>query len=559
MKIVIREWLKYKSIVLIKLLQIAVNSAQTLVQLLFVKVATKVLVSGELNDNLMTLIGLALLNITALVASRLMHLSKDKFYTNMYGAYTDAVINAEYDMYTDISCSAIVTASNKMHNITVAGCKIFGLIDYTISIVITIIMIWDSSPQLVLLSIPIYVATIVATKKLTKMWGAIDNEIDVIKRRRNHELDSVINGFQEVRSYQTENFHSNNIHSNNAKCYELFKKRKFIDTGFSVTYLLTNYGAAFLCIIICTYMVANKQIDTATALTLYSFIGRLINPLSAIIDLFDEITANISVLDDYDKIMSYENKMKDGSISADVFEEGIEFKNVSFKYKESGYVLQNVNMTIPKGSHIGICGTSGCGKSSLFKLIEKFYEPCEGSITIDGIDFREVTNKSLRSHMAVVSQDPYIFDGTVKDNLLYGSGGKSIEKVKEICQVVGLDNFIKELPEGLDTKVGPRGLKLSGGQCQRIAFARALLRDAEILLLDEATSALDNVSEMVIQNALNKCKGLTIVTIAHRLTTIKDCDRIYVFHGHTVADSGTHDELMKTSSVYQNLVNRSCN
>lgn len=556
MKVVIREWLSNKKALALNLLRVFFGVVITVVGMLFLKVVTETITYGLTKERIITLIVMAVINIVSFLSRNYLMVAKDLFFTRLFDNYADKVINADYDMYTEISCSAVVTAGGKISNITQAGKIMFRILERALDMIVTLIIIWNFSPMIVMFAIPVYVITVILSKKLTVLWGKLDNKSDVVMRSRNHELDAVINGFCEVRAYQTENAHSNSVHGKNKECCELWKQRRFLSVLISAVYWLSNYALSFVTILLCALSVMNGKMTVAVALPLYVYIGNVIDPLSEIIDLIDDLAAQISVLDDYDKIMSYKNKSHDGNIDVNVFEEGIELKDVSFKYKDSEMVLQNVNMTIPKGAHIGICGTSGCGKSSLFKLLEKFYKPCGGTITIDGIPLDEVTTKSLRQHISIVSQDPYIFDGTILDNLTYGNKEVSTDKVKEICKTVGLDKFITELPNGLDTKVGPRGIKLSGGQCQRISFARALIRESEILLLDEATSALDNVSEQLIQDTLNSYKGLTIVTIAHRLTTIKDCDCIYVFHGHTVDSKGTHEELMKTSEVYRNLVNR---
>ena len=556
MKVVIKEMLEYKKSLIMHLMRIIIDSLNTLTYLYFVKVATNAITYGIDYEKLLRLVGIALIDISAQSVTILLSMSNALIFRHINNKFTTKVLHADYDMYTEISCSAIVTASGKIQDIAMAGNTIFNIIKTFVKMIITLVMIGIEYPALAIIAIPVYIITCFICKKLTKKWGKYDEENDKVIRKRNHELDAVINGFNEVRSYQTEKSHANSIYSKNNTSVGIIKKRKILSALLTDCYWTADYGISIVSIFLCSTAVIHGNIDVASAITVFMYVGQLINPLSYILDLFDDLTARISVLDDYNKIINYENKMKDGTVNIDIFEESIELKNVSFKYKDSGMVLQNVNMIIPKGKHIGICGSSGCGKSSLFKLLEKFYQPCDGTITIDGIDFNDVTNKSLRSHMAIVSQDPYIFDGTIFENLVYGSNTTSEDRVKEICEIVSLNNFINELPEGYQTKVGPRGLKLSGGQCQRVAFARALLRNSDILLLDEATSALDNISESIIQDALTKFKGLTIVTIAHRLTTIKNCDCIYVFAGHTVVDHGTHSELMQNCEVYRNLTLR---
>ena len=228
---------------------------------------------------------------------------------------------------------------------------------------------------------------------------------------------------------------------------------------------------------------------------------------------------------------------------------------MSFAYEKSDMVLNKINLTIHKGESIGVCGESGGGKSTLLKLLEKFYAPIAGTITVDGIDIQELTSASLRDKMGVVSQDTYIFDTTIYENIRHGSPNATEYEVIDACKKASLYDFILSLPDGFQTQVGPKGLKLSGGQRQRISLARIFLRNPEIILLDEATSALDNESEKIVQQSLRAFSGKTIITIAHRLTTIENCDKIVVIDNHRIAESGTHSELLEQGGVYARLYN----
>ena len=235
----------------------------------------------------------------------------------------------------------------------------------------------------------------------------------------------------------------------------------------------------------------------------------------------------------------------------------IEFQDVSFEYPDDhNDVLHHVNLTIQPGENLALVGSSGGGKTTLCNLIPRFYDVSDGRILIDGQDIRGVTLKSLRSAIGVVQQDVYLFSGTVLENISYGRPDASREDIIAAAKLAGADGFICALKDGYDSYVGERGVKLSGGQKQRIAIARVFLKNPPILLLDEATSALDNESEILVEQSLEKLsKGRTTLTIAHRLTTIKNADRILVLGKDGIEEEGTHEQLLAEKGAYYRLWN----
>jgi subfamily B ATP-binding cassette protein MsbA len=232
----------------------------------------------------------------------------------------------------------------------------------------------------------------------------------------------------------------------------------------------------------------------------------------------------------------------------------IRFENVSFGYHADSAAIENLSLEIPPGQKIALVGPSGAGKTTIFNLLLRFYDCDTGRILIDGQDIRGVTLKSLREHIALVTQESILFDESVADNIALGREGASRADIEEAARNAAADGFILELPQGYETSVGEGGLKLSGGQRQRLAIARAMLRDAPILLLDEATSALDTESERQVQEALARLmKGKTTIVIAHRLSTVVDADRIYVMDHGRVAEWGSHAELIARKGLYARL------
>ncbi|WP_150912725.1 ABC transporter ATP-binding protein [Marinobacter halotolerans] len=229
----------------------------------------------------------------------------------------------------------------------------------------------------------------------------------------------------------------------------------------------------------------------------------------------------------------------------------VELDNVSFHYASSGAGISNISLTVPAGNTLALVGATGSGKSTLIKLLLRFYDPGQGEIRIDGQPIRDVTLNSLRGAIGLVSQDVYLFEGSIRENLAYGNPAASDAEIIEAAKTAEAWSFIEALPEGLETPVGERGIRLSGGQRQRLSLARALLKDPPILVLDEATSAVDNETEAAIQRSLKRIgHNRTVIMIAHRLSTIVEADTIAVVEGGKVIEKGTHQELLEQDGAY---------
>lgn len=239
------------------------------------------------------------------------------------------------------------------------------------------------------------------------------------------------------------------------------------------------------------------------------------------------------------------------------FRQDIRFEHVSFSYNDeenSRDVLQDINLEVRKGEVLAVVGSSGAGKSTLIHLLPRFFDPTSGQILVDGTDIRDLQLHSLRSLIAVVTQDTILFNDTVRNNIAYGQPNVNDAKLEAAAKAALADEFIREMPEGYNTIIGERGLRLSGGQRQRLAIARAILKDAPILILDEATSALDSESEALVQHAIqNLMEGRTVFVIAHRLSTVRRADRIIVLENGTIADSGSHEDLMSKLGTYRRM------
>jgi ATP-binding cassette, subfamily B, bacterial len=230
------------------------------------------------------------------------------------------------------------------------------------------------------------------------------------------------------------------------------------------------------------------------------------------------------------------------------------FNEVTFQYTQNEIILDHISLDIPARSVVALVGPTGVGKSTLVSLIPRFYDICDGLITLDGADLRSITLDSLRQQISIVLQDVFLFHGTVRDNILFGKPNSTEEEMIEAAKIANAHEFISSLQDGYDTMIGERGVKLSGGQKQRISIARAVLKDAPILILDEATSSVDTETELLIQQALERLmSGRTTIIIAHRLSTIRNATKIVVLEGRQIAEMGTHDELLQKDGLYKRL------
>ena len=249
----------------------------------------------------------------------------------------------------------------------------------------------------------------------------------------------------------------------------------------------------------------------------------------------------------------------DGAVVLDDVAGRVEYEDVSFSYDsadEPETVVRDVSFTAEPGQYVGLVGPTGAGKSTLMKLLLRLYDVDGGSIRIDGRDVREIDPRSLRESVGYVSQEPYLFYGTVRENVAYGLGDVDDEAIEEATRIAGAHEFVTDLPDGYETMVGERGVKLSGGQRQRISIARAVLKDPDVLILDEATSHVDNETEAVIQNSLEDLiADRTTFAIAHRLSTVRDADEILVLDGGELVESGTHEKLLAAGGLYATLWN----
>ncbi len=329
------------------------------------------------------------------------------------------------------------------------------------------------------------------------------------------------------------------------------------DMGFNLVIDLLKDFFEFITIVALIYLVTNNVIALAIAIALYSYRSTVLTDLMGTVSsLLEECKSfNISCNRVFDIINNKKYKKEIfGTKHLDSIVGNFEFKNVSFSYDNTNNVLNELNLKVKENKTYGIVGKSGEGKTTMFNLLCKLYDYQDGKILLDGVDIKELDEESIRGNITIISQNPYIFNLSIKDNLKLVKNDITDEEIENACHLACLDDFINNLPNVYDTIVGEGGVNLSGGQRQRLAIARALVQKTKIILFDEATSALDNETQNQIQKAIDNLKDkYTIVIIAHRLSTIVNCDNIMILQGGKIIDSGTHKELLKSNKEYKKL------
>ena len=375
----------------------------------------------------------------------------------------------------------------------------------------------------------------------------------------NASIEDSLLGQRVVKAFAAEAQENEKFEEGNQAFQTIKKKTYHAMAAFNTSTRLFD-GLMYLVVIIAGGLfLVYDRINAGDLVAYVLYVSTLIATIRRIVEFAEQFQRGMTGIERFFEIMDTPVEITDAPDARPltVKEGGIEFRDVSFEYPEDhNKVLRHVDLTIRPGESLALVGPSGGGKTTLCNLIPRFYDVTSGQILIDGQDVRKVTLKSLRQAIGVVQQDVYLFSGTVAENIAYGKPNATKEEIVNAAKLAGADGFINELKDGYDTYVGERGVKLSGGQKQRISIARVFLKNPPILLLDEATSALDNESEILVGQSLDAlAKGRTTLTIAHRLTTIKNADRILVLGRDGIEEEGTHEQLLERKGIYYRLWN----
>ncbi len=370
-------------------------------------------------------------------------------------------------------------------------------------------------------------------------------------------LDETLSGMKIVKGYNASSFITEKFKSLNSHFSRLMlsmARRQQLASPMSEFLGIT---AVAVILVFGGSLVVDGALQGAGFIAFIAAFSQITRPLRSFIDQFANINQGVAAGERIFTIIDARSEVKDKADAREFegIKHNIELKNVHFSYDGSREVINDISIEIRKGETVALVGASGGGKSTLSELIPRFYDVTAGEVLFDGVDVKEYKQESLRRKMSIVAQETVLFNDTIEGNILMGRPDATHEEVVAASKIANAHSFIMESPEGYDTNIGDRGTKLSGGQRQRISIARAVLKNPEILILDEATSALDTESEKLVQDALTKLlKGRTSIVIAHRLSTIYNADRIYVIDQGSIAEQGTHHELLAKGGIYAHLI-----
>ncbi len=420
--------------------------------------------------------------------------------------------------------------------------------------VVGFLLIWDAHLAAVsLFTLPLYGLVFgVLNPKLR----VASREVQAQMSELSGEVNEKIMGQQVVMAFVRERTERLNFFREHRKYFDRVMRRVRLQV------MMFQFGDFFTLlgpvIVICygSYRVIGGHLSPGDLLVFNGFLAHLYLPTRRLADASAALQMQLAGMDRVFEILDVAPEIQDkpGAAALALRDGAIEFENVQFSYDTGPQVLKGLSLTVEPGQSVAIVGRSGAGKTTLVQLVPRFYDIAAGAIRIDGQDIRHVTQRSLRRHIGMVMQDAILFNGSIRENILYGKRNATEAGMMKAARMAHVDEFVAEMDNGYDTVIGERGITLSGGQKQRLSIARAFLRDPEILILDEATSSLDSHAEAIIQDALEQLmQGRTTLVIAHRLSTIIDCDKVVVMENGQVVQAGPHQELITAPGPYRAL------
>ncbi len=389
-------------------------------------------------------------------------------------------------------------------------------------------------------------------RKMTRTYRQLFSNVAQFNAR----IEDAVGGIRVVQAFANEEHERSLFAVDNAN-YRSTKLMayKIMAMSLSISYMLMRFVSLF--VMLCgTWFVLHNELSYGEFVAFLLLTNVFFRPIEKINAVIESYPKGIAGFKRYREILETAPDIQDAPDAIEVksLQGNIRYANVTFGYDARHQILRNINLTIRAGETVAFVGPSGAGKTTLCSLLPRFYDIDEGSISIDGIDIRQMTHASLRRQIGIVQQDVFLFSGSIAENIAYGKLDASEAEIWEAAERAQLADFIRSQPEGMKTIIGERGVKLSGGQKQRLAIARMFLKNPPILILDEATSALDTETELAIQQALNElAQGRTTLIIAHRLATIKNADRIIVVTENGITEQGRHQELVMAGGIYSRL------
>ena len=513
---------------------------------------------------ILAIITLAVSNIVGVLESYINSWVSQRIVYDMKNEMFQHLQKMPHSFFTSEKQGDIITRMNSDISgvATVISSILTNIISNVCTVITTIVALFNIDAKLSLIGILVIPLLVLPTKSAGKnRWQLLSKS-----REKMDELNDVINeslsvsGSLLIKLFTQEETINKKFDAINKEVVTLSVKESRAGSWFRVVMgIFTNLGP--LLIYLAGGYLIIKMNDTAitvgTITATVNMINRLYRPVESLLNVSVDLTRSMAL---FTRIFSYldmDPQVKNKKIvlkpSFDKKTE-IEYENVEFYYSPEVPLIKNLSFFVPSGKMYAIVGPSGSGKSTVVNLLPRLYDVKDGAVKINGFDVRDIELGYLRSNIGMVTQEAYMFNGTIKENLLFAKADATMEEIENACKIANIHDFITNQPQGYDTPVGNRGLKLSGGEKQRLSIARVILKDPRILILDEATSALDSISESSIQNALDVLmKGRTSIVIAHRLSTILQADKILVISGGKIVEEGGHEELIAMNGVYKQL------
>ncbi|NBB85001.1 MAG: ATP-binding cassette domain-containing protein [Bacteroidetes bacterium] len=424
----------------------------------------------------------------------------------------------------------------------------FGVVTQGILMLVYVsFMVWISW-QLTLIVVVFFSLLFIGLTRLVVLTRRSGEKVTEANARFTSQATELLGGIRTIRAFNTQAFEKERLqHSANQIASAVIESSRRALLFAPLTQAVVSTVLIAIVLIAVQQFILPGRLDIAYLLTFIFALFRLLPIVQQLNNQRGQWASQRASFTNVADLLRRSDKpyLKNGTKPLQSFTDELVFENVSFSYDPETPVLKRVDLCIKRGMMVALVGASGAGKSTLVDLIPRFHDPTEGRILLDGVDLRELDVRSLRQRIAVVSQDTFIFNDTVTNNIAYGLGTVSLEQVRNAAEQANALAFIEEMQDGFDAMLGDRGVRLSGGQRQRLAIARALLRDPDILILDEATSALDSVSERLVQQSLERLmQGRTVIAIAHRLSTVENADHLVVLEEGRIVEQGPYERLL---------------
>ena len=552
-----------KGILFIGLILIVISRLSSLVLPLKSKELLDEIIPNQDMDALMNMVmivagAIFIQAITSFVLTRLLSVEAQLLISKLRAKVQKKILSLPISYFDNNKSGALV--SRIMSDVegvrNLVGTGLVQLFGGTITAIISLFLLIEISPKMTLFVLaPIFVFAIVALKAFGYI-RPIFRKRGVINAEVKGRLTETLNGVRVIKGFNAEEQENISFEKGVDRLFQNVKK------SLTATAIMTSSSALLLGLASVGIMgmggamIIEGTLTTGDFLAFTLLIGFMVAPIVQMSNIGSQLTEAFAGLDRTEEIMNMQSEANNGYRTIDLKEiiGDVEFKDVSFSYEKGKEVVHNVSFKANKGSVTALVGSSGSGKSTLASLVASFVNPDSGIITIDGNDISKVSLTSFRSQLGVVLQDDFLFEGTIRENILFPRPNASEKHVLEAVKAAYVNEFTDQFDDGLDTLIGERGVKLSGGQRQRIAIARAVLANPRILILDEATSNLDTESESLIQKSLAELmKGRTTFVIAHRLSTIRQANQILVIEHGEIAEQGNHDALIKSKGRYFDL------